>query len=160
MRLRVQCGQAWVVWAQSREREREREDTAALKTGSGRAGQGWAFASNVGRLWAKREAGNGSGAHEAQPQSAQFLGRLEPISILQHTHRLSFISAALWYSWYSHDLMFKLLARPKIPKLLKCNTFSPPTYYYGAVQYHSNIDTVGLDIIEYRSSQTYSLMRE
>ena len=67
MRLRVQCGQAWVVWAQSlereREREREREDTAALKTGSGRAGQGWAFASNVGRLWAKREAGTGTGAH-------------------------------------------------------------------------------------------------
>ena len=46
-----------------REREREREDTAALKTGSGRAGQGWAFASNVGRLWAKREAGTGTGAH-------------------------------------------------------------------------------------------------
>ena len=46
MSLRVQCGLAWVVWAQSR--EREREDTAALKTGSGSGragqGQGWAFA--------------------------------------------------------------------------------------------------------------------
>ena len=31
-----------------------RED-AALKTGSGRAGPGWAFASNIGRQWANRE---------------------------------------------------------------------------------------------------------
>ena len=72
-----------------------RED-AALKTGSGRAGPGWAFASNIGRQWAnrerEREAGNGL-VHTpgTEPQSAQFLGRLEPISILQHK-RLSFIS--------------------------------------------------------------------
>ena len=79
-----------------------RED-AALKTGSGRAGPGWAFASNIGRQWANREREAGYGLVHTpgtEPQSAQFLGRLEPISILQHK-RLSFISwePALGYSY-------------------------------------------------------------
>ena len=55
---------------------------------------GWALPSNIGRQWAKREREAGRGLVHTpgtEPQSAQFLGRLEPISILLHK-RLSFIS--------------------------------------------------------------------